>query len=238
MDKSRIQAQAEKLDKILNWHNEYKARHSALKKELHLCQEENQHLEFQVAQLEECKEQVDELTTQNHFLEEKVRKLCEMTINDNWSEREKRLIQQQMQENQRALQLLKRENKELKEENQQLNSQLDSAQSYFAQANRQGSAKTSAESNRLVDVWQQLDLAQQQCCQKDDQLDHASKMLQTQHARIKPLQDPLQNTKDGLRKEITLQTSKVEHLQFTAAQMEENSSPHGTSFESKCDDST
>jgi cell division protein FtsB len=52
-------AREEKLRKILQVHNEYKARHAALKD-----------------QMEEYKEEVAELREQNHFLEQQVTKLC------------------------------------------------------------------------------------------------------------------------------------------------------------------
>ena len=56
------------MNKILKFHNEYKARHVALKEELHF-------LEIERNQLEEYKEEVSDLREQNKFLEEKVQEL-------------------------------------------------------------------------------------------------------------------------------------------------------------------
>ncbi len=68
LDTLRLALQDEKLKKILKFHNEYKARHVALKEELHF-------LEIERNQLEEYKEEVSDLREQNMFLEEKVQEL-------------------------------------------------------------------------------------------------------------------------------------------------------------------
>lgn len=68
LDTLRLALQDEKLKKILKFHNEYKARHVALKEELHF-------LEIERNQLEEYKEEVSDLREQNKFLEEKVQEL-------------------------------------------------------------------------------------------------------------------------------------------------------------------
>lgn len=68
LDTLRLALQDDKLKKILKFHNEYKARHVALKEELHF-------LEIERNQLEEYKEEVNDLRDQNRFLEEKVQEL-------------------------------------------------------------------------------------------------------------------------------------------------------------------
>ena len=80
LDTLRLALQDEKLKKILKFHNEYKARHVALKEELHL-------LEVERNQLEEYKEEVNYLREQNKFLEEKVQELIlQGVVNDQKSE--------------------------------------------------------------------------------------------------------------------------------------------------------
>jgi len=56
-------AQEQKLQKILELHKEYKSRYGAVKKEMHLYQEENEVLELRCS----------ELRQDNQFLENKVR---------------------------------------------------------------------------------------------------------------------------------------------------------------------
>ena len=76
LDTLRLALQDEKLKKILKFHNEYKARHVALKEELHF-------LEIERNQLEEYKEEVNDLREQNKFLEEKVQELIlQGVVND------------------------------------------------------------------------------------------------------------------------------------------------------------
>ena len=76
LDSLRLALQDEKLKKILKFHNEYKARHVALKEELHF-------LEIERNQLEEYKEEVSDLREQNMFLEEKVQELVlQGVVND------------------------------------------------------------------------------------------------------------------------------------------------------------
>ena len=58
-----VQAQEQKLHKILELHKEYKSRYEAVKKELHSYQEENEVLELRCS----------ELTEDNNFLENKIR---------------------------------------------------------------------------------------------------------------------------------------------------------------------
>jgi len=76
LDTLRLALQEEKLKKILKFHNEYKARHVALKEELHF-------LEIERNRLEEYKEEVSDLREQNMFLEEKVQELIlQGVVND------------------------------------------------------------------------------------------------------------------------------------------------------------
>ena len=56
-------AQEQKLQKILELHKEYKSRYEAVKKEMHLYQEENEVLELRCSELKQ----------DNQFLENKVR---------------------------------------------------------------------------------------------------------------------------------------------------------------------
>ena len=207
LDESRIQAQAEKLDKILRLHKEYKARHGALKKELRSYHDENEALEFRIAQLEDCEEQVKDLTEQNQFLEDKVRRLCEVNLpKEEGYERERKMLAREMEEKQNAHELLAEENKELREDNKRLNAQLTSAEQYFS-GNRQCATPPNTVPSRLGDVWSQLDHTQQQCVQKEHELNHVKQMLQAQIA--------INGAKHKLKREMG---KKIESLTFKAAQ--------------------
>ena len=81
LDTFRLNIQEGKLRKILTLHNEYKARHIALKEELHFHKAE-------IDQIEEYKDEVMDLREQNRFLEEQVTKLCDGGNHDHEEEKE------------------------------------------------------------------------------------------------------------------------------------------------------
>jgi hypothetical protein len=197
LDQSRIQAQTEKLAKILNLHREYKNRYGALKKQLHQYQEENETLEVRVAELEECKEQVAELSEHNRFLEDKMIEMCKVAESDEDGNQRVRVLGQQMEEKQRECEMLTKENKDLRERATQLDSQM---------------------TKRIGDVWQQLDHAQQQRVQKEVELQHANQMLQDQVANNQALRKQLRESMDGLNREITCQERKIKELTSKAVQ--------------------
>ncbi len=205
-------AQAAKLDKILRLHNEYKARHGKLKKELHLYQEENEALECRVAQLEECEDQVDELISQNEFLENKVQELCQlMKPKEEETRSDIRLMTQQLQKKQRAYELLLEENVELRQHNTQLDLRLNSEE-------------------RCADVWAQLDLSQQQCSQKETELKHAKEMLKAQVENNQALQEQTKElqvkaAQENQIKELSTKVSqRLDRIQQLEHQNEMNAS--------------
>ena len=167
-------------------HKEYKARYGALKKELHSYEEENEALESQVAQLEESREQVEELTVQNRFLEDKVQKLCNLSLP---KEGVNVMMTQEKQENQRNCEMLREENKDLKVENKRLDSQLQ------------------ASSERIGDIWQKLDIANQQLSQKERELQDANELAQAQI-----------DTERNLKREIISQGVRIEDLSAKSSQ--------------------
>lgn len=211
------------MDKILSLHKEYKARYAASKKELCLYREEKEELEFQVAQLEDYKEQAEELAEQNCSLEDKVRRLCALTPpRDEGRERERRRLERELREKEQAYESLAGESRELRELNEQLSSQLSSAERYFARngqstspvRNRNSTPPPIAVPDRIGDVWQQLDWTQQQCSQKEEELDHAKQMLQTQIAVNGALQKQLKGMGQHHKREME---TRIEALTSKAA---------------------
>jgi hypothetical protein len=204
-------------------HKEYTARHAALRKGLHLHQEENEDLEFQVAQLEECKDQVEELTHHNCFLEDKVRQLSKLSLpKERDFKRARCMLVHQLEEKQRVHVILEKENKELRGENKQLRSQLTSAEQYFSR-NRPCSTPP-AVPNRLGDVWQQLDHAQQENVKQEEELHKVHQTLQTQIAMNSALQQKLKDTLQKMKvTETTVEeqaAQSLQRIQFLESQLQ------------------
>ena len=179
-------------------HTEYKARHGALKKELNLCQDENQSLHCQVVQLEEYEEQVEELTEQNTLLEDKVRKLCELTMpKEERFKREREMMAREVQEKERASELLEKEAQSLREQNKRLTSQLRSVESYISRKTHREGLSPNTASHHLGDVWQQLDHTQQQ-----------NQILQTQIDLSEAFQKKQNHQEHELKGELMAQGEK------------------------------
>ena len=136
LDEARILAQTEKLERILNLYQEYKARYGSMKKQLHKFQYKNEALEIQVAELEECKKQATELKEHNRFLENKMIEMCKVAEHEEENKRV-RMLNQQMEDKHRECELLINENRNLRERITQLDSeirkQLDNAEHLLTQ---------------------------------------------------------------------------------------------------------
>ena len=171
-------------------HKEYKARYGALKKQLHQYQDENEALKVRVAEFEECKEQVAELSEHNRFLEDKMLEMCKVAEPDEEANQRVRVLAQQMEEKQRECELLTKENKELREQM----------------------------TKGIGDVRQQLDHAHQQRVKNEVELQHANQMLQDEAANNQALMKQLQESTDGLNREIICQERKIEELSSKAVQ--------------------
>ncbi len=116
LDTLRLSLQEEKLRKIIQLHNQYKARHDAMKKELHFYEEERH-------QMEEYKEEFIELREQNHFLEQQVTKLCDGGNH----EEEMEMLRDALSQKESAYELLLEEIIKLQRENEHLHLQLSRA---------------------------------------------------------------------------------------------------------------
>ena len=111
LDQMRLQAQSEKLEKILSSHNEYKVRYTALRDRLRQCEAENESLKAQELQIVELREH-------NLFLETKMIELTKVVEPEN--QRVRAMIQQ-MEE----CELLRQDNINLRMSNEKLLSQID-----------------------------------------------------------------------------------------------------------------
>ena len=111
LDQMRLQAQSEKLEKILSSHNEYKVRYTALRDRLRQCEAENESLKAQELQITELREH-------NLFLETKMIELSKVVKPEN--QRVRAMIQQ-MEE----CELLRQDNINLRMSNEKLQSQID-----------------------------------------------------------------------------------------------------------------
>ena len=194
-------------------HQEYAVRHGALKKELHLHREENEELEFQVAQLEDCKDQVEELTRHNHFLEERVRELS--------APAPPRSAPRDAQRP-RARDVLEREPQET---NDELGGDTEHRRSPSAgrPCSRHSRCNVKidccgtspAAPDRLRDVWEQLDRAQQKNAEKEEELQRVHRALQHQ---IRLLGQNQQKFKDTDQKwKTATEATAARHLQMVRA---------------------
>jgi hypothetical protein len=111
LDEMRLQAQSEKLERILSSHKEYKARYTALRDRLSQCEAENESLKAQGLQ-------ITELRDHNIFLETKMIELSKVVEPEN---QRVRVMIQQMEE----CELIRQENINLRMSNEQLQSQID-----------------------------------------------------------------------------------------------------------------
>ena len=209
LDESRIRTQGEKLQKVLNLHNQYKVKYSTLKSELILYQEENEDLECQVVQLDECKDQVEEYMRRNSFLEDKVKRLClSIPKEENGFKRERDAMSQELQEKQRAYDTLADENQHLKDESKQLKSQLTSVE----QRNERAYTPPAPPEHESIvgNVWQQLDQAHQQ-----------NQLLRSQIVLNESHQKKLSGEECELKKEIMSQRAKINDLSVKASQRQQ-----------------
>ena len=111
LDEMRLQAQSEKLERILISHKEYKARYTALRDRLSQCEAENESLKAQGLQ-------ITELRDHNIFLETKMIELSKVVEPEN---QRVRVMIQQMEE----CELIRQENINLRMSNEQLQSQIN-----------------------------------------------------------------------------------------------------------------
>ena len=210
LDESRIRTQGEKLQKVLNLHNQYKVKYSTLKSELILYQEENEDLECQVVQLDECKDQVEEYMRRNSFLEDKVKRLClSIPKEENGFKRERDAMSQELQEKQRAYDTLADENQHLKDESKQLMSHFKLAEQHFDDKAYTPPAPPEHESI-VGNVWQQLDQAHQQ-----------NQLLRSQIVLNESHQKKLSGEECELKKEIMSQRAKINDLSVKASQRQQ-----------------
>ena len=110
LDQMRLQAQSEKLEKILSSHNEYKVRYTALRDRLSQCEAENESLKAQEMQIIDLREH-------NLFLETKMIELSKVEPEN----QSVRAMIQQMEE----CELLRQDNINLRMSNEKLQSQID-----------------------------------------------------------------------------------------------------------------
>lgn len=153
LDVMRLQAQSEKLEKILSSHKKHKARYTALRDRLSQCEAENE--SFKAQQL-----QITELREHNLFLETKMIELSNVVEPEN---QRVGVMIQQMEE----CELLKQDNINLRKSNEQL-------VSYSLESQIDGCNYT---------LWQKLDHAQQYIVEKESEIQHqtlCSQALQKQ----------------------------------------------------------
>lgn len=240
LDKSRMQAQEKKLERILQLHNEYKKRYASLKKELNFHRQENEDLQDRIVQLEECRDEVEQLSDQNRLLETKVRRLCQLSASKKGGScrRERDVLARELKEAQADRESLLEEKRDLLEENAHLNRQLKSAERCLVRQRERGDdpfdEKPTTAPRRISDVWKLLDESQQECIKKNEE-------LEITHAATRKLRSDLGSARSEID-ELKMQIRSLEHVNKAKTSEEpQNASPcqriskNGTESETKSD---
>ncbi|KAL7553586.1 hypothetical protein ACHAWF_016892 [Thalassiosira exigua] len=221
LDESRIRAQAEKLEKILSLHKEYKARHGALKKELHLQQERNEELEFRIVQLETFEDRAEELANQNRFLEERIQRLCEPDPEEDGRRAETKRIAMELRDALEQCERLSEENVELKGDIERMGSRLELAEGCFTRQRPAHCAASpavpSTHARAPGDVWQELERSQRQCSEKDKEAQRAKDMLRDQMEITRKLQVRQAEVERKLGEEIASREKRIDDILFESS---------------------
>lgn len=193
---SKIIAQGDKLEKILLLHGEYKSKYATLKRELQVCREENHALEAKVLNFDEMKEHLSELTDQNVFLERQVAELTPVHVHD------EQLFAELMREKQAAYDTLISENSRLRNNNERLLAMINSL------ARDRGQREESKKLQRI----------QQQCDEKDRELQRTNHLLQAQIAINEAQAKDLKQREASCHEELQAFRKKTDELTKEASQ--------------------
>jgi hypothetical protein len=193
---SKIIAQGDKLEKILLLHGEYKSKYASLKRELQVCREKNEALEAKVLNFDEMKELLSELTDQNVFLERQVAELTPVHVHD------EQLLTEFMREKQAAYDTLISENSQLRNDNERLVTMINSLD------HDPGERQESKSLQKL----------QQQCDEKDRELQRTNDWLQAQIVINEAQEKKIKEREVACREELQAYRKKVDELTIKASQ--------------------